>query len=203
MWCLCYTVGGLRRAYCRAWDWPSSTSTFTIGENEQLIVQVARMNEYPLLMENGTFFKIYFNVIDSSTYSILVYHIEGQHSTTQHKNKHSQCNKNKRYTVCVLFCSVNAITTRSMLNTKFYIHRCRDLVHHLIYAIALVFIQVSSSFCFCFWTFDFGRFCVVIRFFLPRHNGQWPPTSKDFYTRSYSLHYFLILFSRELLVPFL
>jgi len=54
------------------------------------------MNEYPLLMENGTFFKIYFNVIDSSTYSILVYHIEGQHSTTQHRNKHSQSNKNKR-----------------------------------------------------------------------------------------------------------
>ena len=28
--------------------------------------------------------------------------------------------------------------------------------------------------------FDFCRFCVVIRFFHPRHNGQWPPTSKDF-----------------------
>ena len=25
----------------------------------------------------------------------------------------------------------------------------------------------------------FCRFCVVIRFFHPRHNGQWPPTSKD------------------------
>ena len=24
-------------------------------------------------------------------------------------------------------------------------------------------------------------------FFHPRHNGQWPPTSKDFYTRSYFL----------------
>ena len=39
----------------------------------------------------------------------------------------------------------------------------------------------------------FCRFCVVIRFFHPRHNGQWPQTSKDFYTRSYPLHYFLIL----------
>ena len=27
--------------------------------------------------------------------------------------------------------------------------------------------------------FDFCRFCLVIRFFHPRHNGQWPPTSKD------------------------
>ena len=30
-------------------------------------------------------------------------------------------------------------------------------------------------------------------FFSSRHNGQWPPTLKDFYTRSYPLHYFLIL----------
>ena len=44
-----------------------------------------------------------------------------------------------------------------------------------------------------FLAFDLCRFCVVIRFFHPRHNGQWPPTSKDFYTRSYPLHYFLIL----------
>ena len=29
--------------------------------------------------------------------------------------------------------------------------------------------------------------------FYPRHNGKRPPTSKDFYTRSYPLHYFLIL----------
>ena len=29
--------------------------------------------------------------------------------------------------------------------------------------------------------------------FSSRHNGQWPPTLKDFYTRSYPLHYFLIL----------
>ena len=36
------------------------------------------------------------------------------------------------------------------------------------------------------------RFCVVISFFHPRHNGQWPPTSKDFYTRSYPWHYFLV-----------
>ena len=42
--------------------------------------------------------------------------------------------------------------------------------------------------------FDFCRLSVVIRVFHPRHNCQWPPTSKDFYTRSYPLHYFLILF---------
>ena len=28
--------------------------------------------------------------------------------------------------------------------------------------------------------FEFCRFCLVIRFFHPRHNGQWPPTLKDF-----------------------
>ena len=43
-----------------------------------------------------------------------------------------------------------------------------------------------------FLAFEFCRFCVVIRCFHPRHNGQWPPTSNDFYTRSYTLQYFLI-----------
>ena len=47
------------------------------------------------------------------------------------------------------------------------------------------------------------RFCVVIAFFHPRHNGQWPPTSKDFYTRSYPWHYFLILIlEKEPVFPF-
>ena len=47
------------------------------------------------------------------------------------------------------------------------------------------------------------RFCVVISFFHPRHNGQWPPTSKDFYTRSYPWHYFLILIlEKEPVFPF-
>ena len=46
---------------------------------------------------------------------------------------------------------------------------------------------------FFFLTFDFCRFCMVIRFFHPRHNGQWPPTSKAFYPRSYPLHFFPIL----------
>ena len=54
-----------------------------------------------------------------------------------------------------------------------------------------------------FLAFDFWRFCVVIRFFHPRHNGQLPPTLKDFYTRSYPLHYFLILFlEKEPVFPF-
>ena len=40
-------------------------------------------------------------------------------------------------------------------------------------------------------------------FFHPRHNGQWPPTSKDFYIRSYPLHYFLILIlEKEPVFPF-
>ena len=30
-----------------------------------------------------------------------------------------------------------------------------------------------------FLAFDFCRFCGVIQFFHRRHNGQWPPTSKD------------------------
>ena len=56
---------------------------------------------------------------------------------------------------------------------------------------------------FVFLAFDFCRFYVVIRFLHPRHNGQWPPISKDFYTRSYPLHYFLIFFlEKEPVFPF-
>ena len=40
---------------------------------------------------------------------------------------------------------------------------------------------------------DFCRFCMVIRFFHPRHNGQWPLTSKDFLSQILSIT--LILFS--------
>ena len=36
-----------------------------------------------------------------------------------------------------------------------------------------------SSYC-LFLAFNFCRFCVVIRLFHPRYNGQWPPTSTDF-----------------------
>ena len=62
------------------------------------------------------------------------------------------------------------------------------------------FSNILSSDFFFFLAFDLCRFCVVIRH---RHNGQWPPTSKDFYTRSYPLHYFLILFlEKEPVFPF-
>ena len=56
-----------------------------------------------------------------------------------------------------------------------------------IYFLRLTF--VSSA-----WSFGF---------FHPRHNGQWPTTAKDFYTRSYPLHYFLILIlEKEPVFPF-
>ena len=54
-----------------------------------------------------------------------------------------------------------------------------------------------------FLAFDFCWFDMVIRFFHARYNGKWPATLKDFYTRSYPLHYFLILFlEKEPLFPF-
>ena len=45
---------------------------------------------------------------------------------------------------------------------------------------------------------DFCRLCGAIRFFHPRHNGQWPPTSKDCYPRFYPLHLFSYLNSWEI-----
>ena len=54
-----------------------------------------------------------------------------------------------------------------------------------------------SGFYFVFLSFDFCRFCVVIRFFIP------VTTANDFYTRSYPLHYFLILIlEKEPVFPF-
>ena len=43
-----------------------------------------------------------------------------------------------------------------------------------------------------FLAFDFCRFCVVIRFFHPRHNGQWPPTSKDFLSQILSITFIFL-----------
>ena len=55
-----------------------------------------------------------------------------------------------------------------------------------------------------FLAFGICRFCVVIRFFHPCHNGQWPPTSKDFYSRLFPLHCLTILIlEKEPVFPFL
>jgi len=40
-------------------------------------------------------------------------------------------------------------------------------------------------------SFDFCPFCVGQPVDRPRHNGQWPPTSKDFYPRFYPLYFYL------------
>ena len=51
-----------------------------------------------------------------------------------------------------------------------------------------IFSQVAlPGFLGFFLAFDFCRFCVVIRFFHPRHNGQWPPTLKDFLSQILSI----------------
>ena len=57
--------------------------------------------------------------------------------------------------------------------------------------------QFVFVFCCCFLAIDFCRFCVVIRFFHPRHNGQWPPTSKDFLSQILSITFFSVLNSWE------
>ena len=55
-----------------------------------------------------------------------------------------------------------------------------------------------KKYIFLFFYFStFCRFCVVIRFLHPHHNGQWPPISKDFYTRFYPLHFLSYLHSLE------
>ena len=63
-------------------------------------------------------------------------------------------------------------------------------------------IQHSKQLFICL-AFGICRFCVVIRFCHPRHNGQWPPTSKDFYSRLFPLHCLTILIlEKEPVFPF-
>ena len=71
--------------------------------------------------------------------------------------------------------------------------RNHDWLHNgvLEYRYIHTYLYFNNTCCF-FLEFDICRFCVIIRFFNPHHNGQWPPTSKDFYTRSYPWHYFLV-----------
>ena len=62
---------------------------------------------------------------------------------------------------------------------------------------------VQSVYVFVFLLFDLS----VLRghsFFHPRHNCQWPPTSKDFYPRLYPLHFVcpILIFKKEPVFPF-
>ena len=59
----------------------------------------------------------------------------------------------------------------------------------------------------CYFSFflalDFCRFCVVIRFFHPRHNGQWPPTSNDFFlSQIVSITFIFLSSERANIFPF-
>ena len=75
------------------------------------------------------------------------------------------------------------------VNQRFYSEyidtRCVHGNHNSFIIKNIVRILTSSKAIFvffsCFLESDFCRFCVAIRFFHPRHNGQWPSTSKDFH----------------------
>ena len=79
-----------------------------------------------------------------------------------------------------------------------------DRICSQLFAVILTNLDSGRWFFWIFvWAFDFCWFCVVIRFFHPRQNGQWPLTSKDFYTRFYPLHYYRILILlKEPVFPF-
>ena len=83
-----------------------------------------------------------------------------------------------------------------------YILCCYHL-YSLVLASCL-FCRHVRYFTFFVLAFDFCRFCVIIRFVHPRHNGQRPPTSKDFYPRFYPLHFlsYLLFFRKSQYFPF-
>ena len=53
------------------------------------------------------------------------------------------------------------------------------------------YFSVGDLFC-LFLEFDFCQFCVVMRFFRPRHKGQWPQTSKDFLSQIVSITFIFL-----------
>ena len=75
--------------------------------------------------------------------------------------------------------------------------------HVLRFKHILQFFLIFKTF---FLAFDFCRLCVVIRFFHPRHNGQWPPTSKDFLFQMLSITFiflsYLNYWERASIFPF-
>ena len=56
-----------------------------------------------------------------------------------------------------------------------------------------------------FLAFDFCRLFLVIGFFHPHHNGQWPPTSKDLHLWLYPLLFQpqILILEKEPVFPFL
>ena len=72
---------------------------------------------------------------------------------------------------------------------------CVLSINHLaLISLLLIIVFGRSTFVGSAWSFVF---------FHPHHNGQWPPTSKDFYTRSYPLHYFhILILGKEPVFPF-
>ena len=54
-----------------------------------------------------------------------------------------------------------------------------------------------------FLAFNFCPFWVVIRFFHPRHNGQWPPTLKDFLSQILSITFIFPLLILKKVFPIL
>ena len=58
----------------------------------------------------------------------------------------------------------------------------------------LICFEIIKTFFFFFLAFDFCRFCAVIRFLIPATTANDLWLRKNFHTRSYQLHYFLILF---------
>ena len=52
---------------------------------------------------------------------------------------------------------------------------------------------------FIFLAFDFCQFCIVIRFFHPRHNGQWPFSVPDFI---HYIYFHILIIEKEPVFPF-
>ena len=82
----------------------------------------------------------------------------------------------------------NMIFKERFFNIFLFCHPS-SLQGHVI--ISLV-IYITTFDLFLILSFDFCRFWVVFVFFHPRHNGQWPPNSKDFLSQMLSITFIFL-----------
>ena len=81
-----------------------------------------------------------------------------------------------------------------------YLHRISVAMHRYL-PISIVSMRFFWELVLLVFVYEFS---ILVLYWLKVNNGQWSPTSKVFYSRSYPLHYFLILIlEKEPLFPFL
>ena len=116
---------------------------------------------------------------------------------TRYKNKWGMREGNFMFVLHMFSRNVNTLVTRNVILFDSSKHCKSTWVLKSIYIYingrygTYIYMEgiITILITFCFLAFDFCRFCMVIRFFYPCHNGQWPLTSKISWVLNYWYHF--------------